>query len=129
MSKIVLIEETEWKEGSWSGYDGYRIVCDDGKDIKMGISNGQSCCENWGYLTSEDDLQQYVGAELLGVKVVDEALNVSTCPEVYEGGITFINVETSKGMFQFVAYNEHNGYYSHDCVLIENGVKIHKECL
>lgn len=127
MSKIVLIEDTSWSEGSWNGYDGYRIVCDDGKDIKMGISNGQNCCENWGYLTSEDNLQQYVGAELLSVKVVDEALNVETCPDVYEGGVTFINVETSKGMFQFVAYNEHNGYYSHDCVLIENSVKLHEE--
>ena len=129
MSKIVIIEDTTWSEGNWSGYDGYRIVCDDGKDVKMGISNDQNCCENWGYLTSEDDLQKYVGAELLSVKVVDEALNVETCPDVYEGGVTFINVETSKGMFQFVAYNEHNGYYSHDCVLIENGVSIHEEYL
>ena len=129
MSKIVLIEDTTWSEGKWRGYDGYRIVCDDGKDVKMGISNDQNCCENWGYLTSEDDLQKYVGAELLSVKVVDEALNVETCPDVYEGGVTFINVETSKGMFQFVAYNEHNGHYSHDCVLIENGVSIHEEYL
>jgi len=129
MAKIVVIEETTWTEGGWSGYDGYRIICDDGKDIKMGISNGQSCCENWGYLTSEDDLQHYVGAELISVDVVDQALNVETCPDVYEGGVTFINVLTSKGLFQFVAYNEHNGYYSHDCVLIENSVKTYEEYL
>lgn len=30
----------------------------------------------------------------------------------------FINVETTKGLLQFVAYNEHNGYYVHEVKLV-----------
>lgn len=131
MSKIILIEEFSWKDdkNSWNEYDGYRIICEDGKDVRMGIDNGQSCCEDWGYLTTEDNLEKFVGANLLKVETVDEALNVKICPDVYEGGIMFINVYTSKGMFQFVAYNSHNGYYSHESVLVENGIVTHSEYL
>lgn len=34
------------------------------------------------------------------------------------GSAMFINVETTKGLLQFVAYNEHNGYYGHDVLLV-----------
>ena len=30
----------------------------------------------------------------------------------------FVNVETDKGLLQFVAYNEHNGYYGHEACVI-----------
>lgn len=30
----------------------------------------------------------------------------------------FINVETTRGLLQFAAYNEHNGYYGHDVLLV-----------
>lgn len=30
----------------------------------------------------------------------------------------FINVETTNGLLQFVAYNEHNGYYGHEVKLV-----------
>ena len=31
-----------------------------------------------------------------------------------EGGVMFVNLETDMGTLQFVAYNEHNGYYGHE---------------
>jgi tRNA(Ile2) C34 agmatinyltransferase TiaS len=31
----------------------------------------------------------------------------------FEGGVMFVNIETNEGTLQFVAYNEHNGYYGH----------------
>jgi hypothetical protein len=34
------------------------------------------------------------------------------------GSAMFINVETTKGLLQFVAYNEHNGYYGHEVKLV-----------
>lgn len=34
------------------------------------------------------------------------------------GSAMFINVETTKGLLQFVAYNEHNGYYEHEVKLV-----------
>ncbi len=32
-------------------------------------------------------------------------------------GFQAIDVHTSKGLLQFVVYNEHNGYYSHATIL------------
>lgn len=117
MEKILSIVETSFErtEGSWSSsYDGY-IITTDKQVVRMGISNGQSCCEQFGYLMSEDDVQSFVGSELLSVQVVDEALNKRSIEDI-EGSDTylmFINIETSNGLLQFVAYNSHNGYYGH----------------
>ena len=30
----------------------------------------------------------------------------------------FVNINTSNGALQFAAYNEHNGYYGHEAVVI-----------
>jgi hypothetical protein len=50
MEKILRIEETTFKtnEKDWSIYEGFQIITDQ-QTIKVGISNGQSCCESWGY--------------------------------------------------------------------------------
>jgi hypothetical protein len=127
--KIKSIEETSWGRSAWSGYDGFVVTLEDDSQIKMGISNGQGCCERWGYLMSEDNLSGYIGAEYLGIEAVGQALEHVEVTEVYEGGIMFINIKTSKGLLQFVAYNEHNGYYSHEAVVIENGTVTHSESL
>jgi hypothetical protein len=29
----------------------------------------------------------------------------------------FVNIDTSRGRLQFVAYNAHNGYYSHEATV------------
>lgn len=128
MSKIVSIKETTFGEG-WSSYDGFVIKMSDDTDVKLGISNGQSCCENWGYLMSEDNLEQFVGAEIFGISGVGEALDHVEVKDVHEGGIMFVNINTSHGLLQFVAYNEHNGYYGHHAVVIQNGVTIESEGL
>jgi hypothetical protein len=130
--KIRSIEETSWnRKDSWysSGYDGFVVTLEDDTQIKMGISNGQNCCEQWGYLISEDDLSEFVGAEYFSVEAVGEALEHVAVKGGYEGGIMFININTSAGVLQFVAYNDHNGYYSHQAVLIEDGTVTHSESL
>lgn len=129
--KIASIKEVTFgKENStWYSYEGYEVTLDNGQSIKMGIDNGQSCCENWGYIISEDNLSQFVGADYYGVEAVGQALEHVEIKDVYEGGIMFININTSEGVLQFVAYNEHNGYYSHQAVVIENGTCTHSESL
>lgn len=125
MSKIKSIDETSFDHnasGYNSNFDGFVVTCEDGSTVKIGIESGQCCCENWGYLVSEDDLSDFIGATITEVEVVDEALDASKVPELYEGSSMFINVETTKGKFQVVAYNEHNGYYSHNAVVVINGV-------
>jgi hypothetical protein len=108
MSEIIkAIEEVgdEW--------EGFEVTTSD-RIIKVCISNGQYCCESWGHLASEDDLQQFVGAELLNVSSVDKALNVKTDPgAIEEGVVSFVNFDTNKGRFQLAVYDCHNGCYGH----------------
>lgn len=129
-----LIEEiTEIKNESGHdgyGHDGY-IVKTDKQSIDLFIDNGQCCCEDWGYFMSEDSLDNYIGARLLGVSVTDPALesvDLDERTEVYEGGVMFVTFKTDRGTFQFVAYNEHNGYYSHEAGVISMGLT-HSEYL
>lgn len=134
MAKILKIEDCGFSietKNTWHSldtYDGYVITTDVG-DIKVGVDNNSCCCENWGYLSSLDNPDDFVGAEVIAVKVVDEALKIYEDFSIYEGGVMFVNIETNKGVFQLVVYNEHNGYYSHDAVVIVNGEQIHSDYL
>jgi hypothetical protein len=115
----------------YSGYDGYAVETDK-QTIFVLIDNFQSCCESFGYLASEDDLSYFVGAELREIAVVDEALNVRRVDEhlpygLDEGGITFVNFVTDRGVFQLAAYNAHNGYYGHEVHIIsEQLIEVHR---
>lgn len=69
----------------------------------------RSCCES-RYMHTDDDLAPFVGATFLGVEIRDGPVEV----EDDWGGTKetqFMDVKTSKGMFQVCTYNEHNGYY------------------
>lgn len=128
MSEVIqLIEEYAEKEGYYS-YSGF-LIRTDKQEIKLLIDNDQYCCEHHGYFMSEDDLQPFVGSQLLELSVTDTALKThlmkergldETSPYVYEGGVMFVNISTSNGLLQFVAYNEHNGYYGHEAKVISN---------
>jgi hypothetical protein len=123
MEKILKITETtfEIKEGYWpSNYEGYQILTDQ-QTIKVGISSGQSCCESFGYLSTNDDLSEFEGANLLDISITDCALNnkkIEDLEYLDAGGAMFVNFNTDKGMMQLVAYNSHNGFYGHEAVLV-----------
>jgi hypothetical protein len=105
--------------GGWNEeYEGYEILTEKGQ-IYILINNSQSCCENWGYFAGNDDLESFIGAELLSVNRVDNCLNVSRLPGygLDEGIAIFINLETDRGTLQFTVYNSHNGYYSHGVII------------
>jgi hypothetical protein len=111
---ILKIEEL--RDDNW---DGYQITTDK-RTLNVAVDNGQSCCEGWGYMSSEDDLQQYIGAALLKVESVNSALNAKTEPgDIDEGTVYFVNFYTSRGMFQLAVYDSHNGYYGHSFKIIE----------
>ena len=63
---------------------------------------------------------------MIGISVTDSALNeaimkkneLDTSEKYFEGGVMFVNIETDRGVLQFVAYNQHNGYYSHEAKVI-----------
>jgi len=101
------------KPGEWSGMEGYEVKTNR-RTITVLISNEQSCCEEWGYCSSDDNLQGKIGAELLSMSVTDDHLNTWDFEEGYEGAAQFVTFTTSKGVFQLAVYNWHNGYYGHD---------------
>lgn len=132
METIIKIEETTFKtpERTYGHYEGYQIITDQ-QTIKIGISDEQCCCERYGYLSTNDDLNDFIGSDLISVSIVDEALNNKKVDELEyldEGGAMFVNFETNKGVFQLVAYNGHNGYYGHSAVLVSKQLN-HEERL
>lgn len=120
MEKILKIEEVfdfEYNDpDSWSSsYDGFKIITD-AQEILILVSNGQSCCESWGNIVSEDNLEEFIGSNLSSVKVVDTGINekmIEAGQSLDAGEIMFVNLETSNGTLQFAVYNSHNGYYGH----------------
>ena len=112
---IIKIEETTFQKGR---FDGYEITTNK-QIIQFGIDNCQRCCESWGYFSSEDNLNEFIGAELLDIQLTDTALNTKKLEGLSsEDNLMFVTFETNKGFFQLTAYNGHNGYYGHDAVII-----------
>lgn len=107
--------------------DGFEVETTD-QVISLRILGSRSCCEHFGYFLSQDNLRDFEGADLISVRVVDAALETVEVPDVYEGGVMFVNLETSEGLLQFVAYNSHNGYYGHQA-LVESKQLTHGEYL
>ena len=101
--------------------DGYKIITDEDQEILCAIENGQNCCEEWGYFWCNDNIKDFIGSKLLSIKITDKALNSQIfdkkAPVFYEGGVIFVDFVTDKGNLQFVAYNEHNGYYGHEAII------------
>lgn len=120
MEKIIKIRDYEAKEG-YENVAGFEVLTTM-QSIKLFIGNDSCCCERWGYFWCNDNPQEFVGSELRGVKLTDTALNevqmqandLNPNDKWFEGGVMFVNLETDKGTLQFVAYNEHNGYYGHE---------------
>ena len=137
--KILKIEEFDNVEAEklklgnnhWSNYEGYKITTTI-KDFYLLVSNGASCCEDWGHITSEDSLDYFIGAEIQNFRCIDNAdYNEITLTRNHVGeygadvfDCAFIDFNTDKGNLQFAVYNHHNGYYGHDIVLLE---KPHEE--
>lgn len=78
----------------------------DGTRLRM-FDNGQSCCEH-RYMVTADDLTEYANTTLLDF----ELKNAPDEEDQYgEHEVQFLDVKTSKGVFQMSNHNEHNGYY------------------
>jgi len=123
METIIKIEET-----TFDGKDGFVITTSE-QIIKLGIKNQEQCCEKWGYFMSEDNTNDFIGAKLISVKVTDTLLkqrNVFDVNTIYKDSVMFVNIETDKGLLQFVAYNEHNGNYGHEACVISKELNVNK---
>ena len=126
MEIIQSIKESSFKSKFKDAYgtmEGFEITTDK-QVIRMGISEEQQCCEHSGFFMSEDNLDEFIGAELLSVETVDDCLHPAQMEDFYEGGTMFVNFKTNRGVLQFTAYNSHNGYYSHDAVVESTQLEI-----
>lgn len=124
MEQILKIDEHSDGE-DWNTKGGY-VITTNNQTIKLLMDTDQQCCENAGYFISEDDFTQFIGAEIFDIKVTDTELkegllkqhDLDINDKWFEGGVMFVDIITSKGTLQFVAYNEHNGYYGHEAKII-----------
>ena len=121
--KIRSFDNESIKSGDdFFSYEGYEIETTD-SIIKIGVSNGESCCESYGYICSADKLEEYIGAKILKVEKVKLGdwkkceILLKQLEYSEEEETAFINFETDKGLLQFAVYNTHNGYYGHDVVI------------
>jgi hypothetical protein len=96
MTAIVLDKE----------HDQLRITFESGRTVTI-WDDGQSCCEH-RYMSTDDDLSQFVGTTFLGHEVRD-APNMDDGYEEHE--VQFLVVLTDRGNISFANHNEHNGYY------------------
>ena len=141
MNKIISIEEVHnmetltLKKSNCSqlgissrlndSYDGYKVKTEKDEYLIL-IDNGQNCCEDWGYFDTNDNSQEFIGAELQDIELVDKALSVESLKEKMQFGteyvgICFVNFRTDKDVFQLAVYNSHNGYYGHSIFIAKNG--------
>jgi hypothetical protein len=115
------VHPVEVEAGLYNG-EGYEVVTNK-RVIRMTISADQQCCEAWGYLWTNDNLDEHVGAELHKITITDGELETSEWTKKVDDGdylgfddtmVMFVTFETNLGRLQFVAYNSHNGYYGHE---------------
>ena len=116
--------------GYRNSYEGFKIQTTEGV-VLIGISDEQQCCESSGYVTTLDNAEDFIGAELLKVDLVDTEYNPQELPLNYsrDANTVFINVLTSKGLFQVTAYNDHNGYYSHHVFVSNHEESVFSGCI
>lgn len=113
--------------------EGYKVVTDQHTYYVL-IDNEQSCCESFGYLASDDDLAQFVGADLREVRLTDTALNQQRVNDSEywaggDGGIQFVDFVTDREVLQLAVYNGHNGYYGHGIVVACDDKIVHSDTL
>ncbi len=109
--------------------DGFKIKTNK-QDIYALISNRQECCETWGYMSTNDNISDFINSKLLGISKTDTCLNTKKLKEKYdpydekESDVIFINIETDRGTLQFTLYNSQNGYYGHNIRIISDKLNI-----
>ncbi len=133
LGKIVSITEV-FEQNSYpltanegSSFNGF-VVETENRIVMMAINDDQECCEDSGYFMTNENINDFIGHELLDVKITD--IDLEEHPVVSEklntilgecivndtdrtSMIMFVTLTTSNGILQFVAYNNHNGYYGH----------------
>ena len=130
MEKILTIKEiSEFKlnEVNNAEYTGYFIETDK-TEIFLLVEDGTHCCENFGFMTTENDINEFIGEEiqsefkitaLRGDEEYDTVVKAfkDFNADGYYSDVTeaiFLEFMSKDKTLQFAVYNTHNGYYGHD---------------
>ena len=113
--------------------DGYEIKTTE-RTLHLLIDNYGQCCEQFDYLSTPDDTDYFIGAELYAWKDTETDRIKARLQKATDGrygrpdlcygsccDAQFITLFTSKGECTFAVYNDQNGFYSHGAFILENG--------
>lgn len=130
MEKIITIETLDEQRindvsvGEYDIYNGYKITTTE--NIYYFVISADTCCsEVTGYLTTNDSVDEFFGAEIKDIEWNDVNLGNS---KIYSDSslsgdlisCVFININTTDNRkLQLVAYNDHYGFNGHDILLIK----------
>lgn len=128
---ITAIEKGYVEERPDDDWIGIKITTNK-QEIKVLINDFQSCCEQYDVLILSPNctlpIPDIIGHEIKNVGWGKEIVNNLTCQI---GSLNFynetlqesaiVNIETNKGLYQIIAYNDHNGYYQHSVCVEWNG--------
>lgn len=120
--KEIILAIEEYGDESYFGYE----IHTNKQVIKLLMYANTQCCEVFDCFLSEDNFDQFIGAELNDIYLTDTGLNTieleleELLEGEYDADVVFVNIDTSEGLLQFVAYNSHNGYYGHDVIIKSN---------
>lgn len=116
----------------WQSFDGYMVETEH-KKFYILIENGQSCCENWGYLSTNDDINYFIGKEISRISLTDDNLHNKDLDDLNyldDGGVVFVTFYMVDGdTLQLAVYNCHNGYYGHSILIVEDDKILLEDCL
>lgn len=126
MEKITSIKEIyDYRINSESlDVDGWEITTNK-QIIIVGISSGKSCCENYGTMSTLDNVNDFIGETLIDICLTKKdltSLSLDNCCD--DDDSMFVTFKTSNGPFQFVLYNSHNGYYGHSVIVRSSQLKL-----
>ncbi len=128
VESIIAIDYVNNHEHDDDVFEGY-VITTTKQQIYTLISSGRSCCEDFGCAFLKPHDTSIIDAEVLSVKWgrhYDESLEVVNadklmCPLNNSHKNAVVEILTSVGMVQLVAFNEHNGYYPHNVYASWNG--------
>ncbi len=130
---ITDIREYKGPRGNYYGNEAGFQIQTNNQVITLAIDDESSCCEHWGYFLTEDDTEKFIGATLRDVRVTDTNRSSYTFSESWKdeqghvsldaGDVMFVDIITTEGTLQFVAYNAHNGYYGHSARVSSDQLK------
>ena len=119
---IKEIEEDNLSKG-YEDFEGYEIKTNK-HTYALLITSGAACCEDFGYFSRPDDIEDFIGAELLKIEMVGPDCSVEEVEshsQVFQADeVQLVNFVTNLGVFQLAVYNVQDGYYGHNVTFVED---------